>query len=256
MRKSVILVPFLFLLVTVASVNVSAQIQRVKNLPGYNNTPYHFGFILGVNQMLFSLKTVDSLSYIKWDPSQYPDIFADSLVLYSVSSTPVPGFTVGILGNLRLGKFWDLRFIPALSFGERKLNYQMTIYNDSVGQFVTSNKSITSTLINFPLEFRYKSRRLNNFGVYVLGGVQYSIDLASQKKQQESTTEITVKLNKQDIYLNVGGGFEFYTTYFKFGVELKMGYGLKQLLKNENNIYTNSIESLKSKVFLVSFTFE
>ena len=256
MKKSAFIIfAFIFLFIF-SGFRSSAQIRKVLNKPNYNEAPYHFGFILGINQMFFALKPADSLSFIKWEPDQYPDIFADSVVLYSVSPSPTPGFTIGILGNLRLGKYFDMRFIPSLSFGERKLNYQVEIFNEGQGQMVTTTKSITSTLINFPLDFRYRSTRLNNFGIYLLAGVQYSIDLASQRKAEESTTDITVKLNKQDFYVNAGIGFEFYTTYFKFGTEIRMGYGLNQLLKNENNIYTNSIESLRSKVFLLSFTFE
>ena len=117
-------------------------------------------------------------------------------------------------------------------------------------------KGITSTLVEFPLELKYKSRRLNNVAAYVLGGVKYSIDLASQKKAQQNSSDITVKLNRHDISLELGVGFDFYTTYFKFGTELKMGYGLNNLIIRESNIYTNSIDQLRSKVFLLSFTFE
>ncbi len=177
MKKSASIIFVLFLLFLFSGSNASAQIKKVLNLPTYNETPYHFGFILGLNQMLFSLKPADSLSYIKWAPEQYPDIFADSVVLYSVSPRPTPGFTIGILGNLRLGKYFDMRFIPSLSFGERKLNYQIEIFNDNQRQMVTTTKSITSTLINFPLAFRYLSTRLYHFGVYLLAGVQSFIYL-------------------------------------------------------------------------------
>ena len=51
-------------------------------------------------------------------------------------------------------------------------------------------------------------------------------------------------------------GLEFYNEWFKFGIELKMMFGLLDILKREKNLYTDSIESLKSKIFQVSFTFE
>ena len=35
-----------------------------------------------------------------------------------------------------------------------------------------------------------------------------------------------------------------------------MMYGLTDVLKRENNLYTNSIEKVNSKIFQVSFTFE
>jgi len=58
------------------------------------------------------------------------------------------------------------------------------------------------------------------------------------------------------MYVEAGVGFDFYNEWFKLALELKMMYGLFDQLKRENNIYTNSIESLKSKIFQFSVTFE
>ncbi len=238
------------------AINTSAQRRKVLNLPTYDENPYHFGFILGINHMLFSINTVDNLPYIKWSTAQSPDVFGDSLFVYSVTSTPTPGFSVGILANLRLGKYTDLRFIPALSFGERLLNYNILRYRNGEPLFVEIEKSITSTIVEIPLEFRYKSKRMNNISAYVLGGAKYSLDLASQKKAAGNESNTTVKLYRNDFSVEVGVGFEFYTTYFKFGTEAKMGYGLRNLVLREDNLYSGSIDNLNSKIFLLSFTFE
>ena len=87
-------------------------------------------------------------------------------------------------------------------------------------------------------------------------GVNYTLDLASQKKAEQNSNTTTVKINKSDVTIDVGVGIDFYTQYFKFGVEVKMAYGLFNLIKKEDNLYTNSIESLNSKLFQLSFTFE
>lgn len=254
-RKLIILLSLIAFIFIVAD-SASAQKKKVLNLQHYDEEPYHFGFILGLNQMFFSVKPVDNLPFIKWEPNQSPDINADSLYVYSITSSPTPGFTIGILGNLRLGKYFDMRFIPALSFGERVLNYDILAYEAGESQLISTTKSISSTYVDFPLEFRYKSKRLNNMLAYVLGGVNYSIDLASQKKAEENSNTITVKLFKNDVSLLLGAGVDFYTGYFKFGVQARMAYGLNNLMQYEGNLYTNSIESLRSKVFMLSFTFE
>ena len=54
----------------------------------------------------------------------------------------------------------------------------------------------------------------------------------------------------------IGFGTDFYLEYFKFGVELKMSYGLKDYHVKEDNAFANPIEKLKSKMFLLSLTFE
>lgn len=256
LKRTLVIIISVIVFVFAFTTNVNAQKRKVLNLPTYDEKPYHFGFILGLNQMLFSVKTVENLPFIKWDPVQSPDIFADSLYVYGVTSSPTPGFTVGILANLRLGKYTDLRFIPSLSFGERILNYTILAYKDEESQLIETSKSITSTFIDFPLELKYKSKRLNNMRAYVLVGAVYTLDLASQKKQQKNSNDVTVKINKNDVLLSAGVGFDFYTSYFKFGTQFKMSYGLTNLVKYEDNIYTNSLESLRSKVFLLSFTFE
>lgn len=254
-KKAIILSVFLLALLISAN-DANAQKRKVLNLPAYDENPYHFGFILGINHMLFTVKTVDDVSDIKWNADQSPDLFGDSLYVYGVTSTPTPGFSVGILANLRLAKYVDMRLIPTLSFGERHLNYNILRYRNGEPLFVEIQKSITSTIIEIPLEFRYKSKRLNNFRAYVLGGAKYSLDLASQKKGKNNGTTSNVKLHRNDFSLEVGAGTEFYTTYFKFGIEAKMGYGFRNLVIEEDHIYSGSLESLHSKVFLLSFTFE
>ena len=262
MSKRIIIFFALIILLLSISTNAAAQRRKVLNLPSYDQSQYHFGFILGLNHLLFAVKPVDNLPNIKWDSDQSPDIFGDSMYVYSITSTPTPGFSVGILANLRLGKNIDLRFIPSLLFGERILNYEILRYktNAETGEveklLVGIQKSITSTIIEVPLEFRYKSKRVNNFRAYVLGGIKYSLDLASQKKASEEEVSSTAKLRRSDLAIETGVGFEFYTTYFKFGTELKMGYGLRNLVIPEDNIYSGSIDKLNSKVFLLSFTFE
>ena len=258
-RVSIIII---ILFISIAFCNeTKAQKQKVQNLKTYNQQPYHFGFILALNQMHFTVKAIDSLPFIKWTGTELPEdpglVNVDYAQILSINTRPTPGFTIGILGSLLLNQYLDMRFTPSLSFGERILIYDiLTVKNgDTLAPFQV-DKSITSTIIEFPLDFKYRSKRLNNFGAYALAGVKYTLDLASQKKQEANSNTTTVKINKNDISIDVGVGFDFYTQYFKFGVEAKMGYGLFNLVKKEGNLYTDSIESLHSKIFLLSFTFE
>ena len=60
-KKSIIFSVFLFLILCV-SIDSNAQKRKVLNLPSYDQQPYHFGFILGINHMLFTVKPVDNKS--------------------------------------------------------------------------------------------------------------------------------------------------------------------------------------------------
>ena len=74
------------------------------------------------------------------------------------------------------------------------------------------------------------------------------------KKTEKNNYE--PKLFRPHTYGVLGGGTEFYMNWFKLGVELTMSYGSRDMLLREGNMYTNSIESLRSKIFMFTFTFE
>ena len=233
-------------------------------MPHYDDTKIHFGFILGVNQSFVTIKPISDLRSHVFDSTYIPDILPkpDSARILSISSSPVPGFVVGILANMRMGDHFDLRFTPSLSFGDRTLNYMVETHTIFAGgdtiQQVPISKKVPSTYINFPIEIRFKAKRYNNFRPYLLAGVQYTLDLASnaKKREQKNQNEKIIKFNQNDIYAEAGVGFDFYNEWFKFGVELKMMFGLFDALKHEGNIYTESIDKLNSKIFQLSLTFE
>ncbi|HOI33272.1 MAG: porin family protein [Bacteroidales bacterium] len=257
---------FLGLIVLISSFDAAAQRRKVMNLPKYDLEPYHFGFILAANEMHYTLNLKDGFQNVFHEPEFWPERpSSDSVQLINMTPAATPGFTIGIVGNLRLANHFDLRFIPSLSFGERHMDYQVREYNNGADSLFLFRKSNASTFVEFPLHIKYRSKRLNNAAAYIIGGVNYRIDLASQKKNERDITlpgggtETIIegiRTNRNSVALEIGTGFDFYTNFFKFGVELKMSYGLGSIVETDNYIYTSSVESLKNKIFQISFTFE
>lgn len=237
-----------------------AQKQWILNMPMYDQEKFHFGFVLGADFTYVTIKPIKDLTTHNFDSTFIPDILPlpDSAKVMSITSTASPGFVISIVGNMKMGDNFDLRFIPSLTFGDRSLIYTIKTYKNESESIITITKKVPSTYVNFPLEVKFKSDRYNNFRAYLMGGAQYTLDLASQakKREQRSGAEKIVKFNQNDVYLETGVGFDFYNEWFKLSLELKMMYGLFDQLKRENNIYTNSIQSLKSKIFQFSVTFE
>lgn len=260
MRPSRYSVSIVLIICLALSVRGFGQILSILNMPHYDEEKFHFGFVLGLNQAVVTVRPNGDMTTHVFDSTYIPDILPlpDSAIVLSVSSRSSLGFVVSIVSDMKMGNYLHLRFIPSLAFGDRALLYSVITTRKGKQTHLDITKSIPSTYVNFPIEFIFNSKRYNNFRAYLMTGAQYTLDLASQakKREQRNADQKIVKLLGSDIYAEAGVGLEFYNEWFKFGLELKMMYGLLPILKYEHNIYTDSIESLKSKIFQLSFTFE
>lgn len=223
-------------LILLLSQNLYAQRYNVPlNLPNYDNKPIHFGFLIGLNTLDFKLTPVSNVE--------------DEL--FVIQSQNQKGFNLGVVSNMRLGNNLDFRFIPTLSLAERRIFY--TLNDNAV--LTNENKKIESTFIEFPISIKYKSSRYNNGRAYIITGMKYSLDLASQRNIDDEGLEI-VKIKKDDFLYEIGLGLDFYLPYFKFSPELKANFGLTNLVVNDGSIYSRSIKGMKTRGFSISFTFE
>ena len=225
------------LILMFAAVNSFAQMRKVQNIPKYDKQRIHFGFALGFTSPDFRL-----------DPD--PD-FRTMDSVYNIESESQLGFLLGIVSNVRLTNYFDLRFVPMLTFAQRNLLYSFQP-NGNIPPVV---KKVESTFLDFPLMIKYKSARVNNYRIYVLGGGKYSVDLVSQADVEESDKQ-PVRLVPYDYGYEIGCGIDFYLMYFKFAIEIKMYNGLNNLLVKDDFIYSRTINSLHSKIFYISLLFE
>lgn len=213
---------------------------KMENLPNFDLRKFHFGFLLSYNNSDF---------HIKQDPLTP---FRDSLMV--LDHLRQPGFNLGIVASMNLNKNLSLRFLPGLSFQERILQYQ---FRQPDGRSITYRKPVESTYLEFPLLVKFRSDRINNFAVYTLAGGKGSIDMASQKDvDQTLDDEVVIKLARFDYSVEVGAGVDFFLTYFKFGIELKHGIGIPNILLDDGTRFSRPIESLRSKTWVLTFTFE
>ncbi len=127
----------LIALVSVVCAN-SAEAQEVRrgnyNFREFQSKPVYFGITLGYNTSTFQIKNSDRF------------ILNDSFAI--AEAKPGPGFNVSLVTNLKMGDYFDFRFLPGFSFAERSIRFQRV---DNLGQDITS--SIESVFIQMP--FRY-----------------------------------------------------------------------------------------------------
>lgn len=226
----------IFLIAFISFVTGSYAQQRVPlNEPNHDDRPIHFGFCLGLNMMNFIVH------------ENYQAYLKDTLT--SNVSRPAPGFHIQVVSNYRLGEYFDLRFLPGVSFGQRDL----TFYTNNKKPFP---QKLESNFLEFPLLLKYKAKRLNNFRPYVITGSNCRVDLAKTLSVDDG---IYLALKRFDIYYEAGAGIDFYMPYFKLSVELKFSYGFLNVLKRKDPVpikYQNSIDRLNSTLTMLSFHFE
>ncbi len=211
-----------------------------ENLGSFESRFYHFGFLLSANQSSF---------FIDYKPDF---TFGDSLL--GIDNVPQAGFNLALLASLNMHKNIHLRFVPGLSFQDRGLNYT---FLEPDGKTKTFLKRTESVWLQFPLLLKLRTNRVGNFSAYALAGGTYGIDMQSQKDVNENVAgKIVVKLQKTDLTLDAGGGCEFFLPYFKFGLEMKTCFGMKNLLIQEKNQFTDPITRLRTRAFVFSLTFE
>lgn len=210
------------------------------NLRSFDEKPLHFGFLLGLNTMDFRVYN----SGVANSENNNMPVYAEVLDLQ-------PGINIGIVSNLRLRKYLDLRFLPGISFGQRDLAY-ITGDGNSVDD---TPLQIKSTFLEFPLLLKYSSARQMNFKPYLVGGINERIDLAKSKKDK-------VVLEPFDTYLELGVGIDMYLTYFRFSTEIKASHGLFNVHDSKGTgeaadvIYNQAIDKLTSNIFHLTFYFE
>lgn len=210
------------------------------NLRQWDDRKYHFGFTLGFNSANTNLKINNDY------------IGADSLL--GIIPDNQPGFNLGIVSSLTFHPNLRLRFVPSLSFQDRAIIYS---FNSDKPQNQMVTKRLESTFVSFPLLLKYRSKRINNMAAYVIAGFKYSIDMASQKGvDNNKSEEVIIKMNKNNYSAEVGGGFDFFLMFFKFGLELKADFGIPNMLIQDNTIYSSPLEQLKTRTVFFSLTFE
>lgn len=236
------------LLLFIILISFGTSFSQSPNLGDFDDKPFHFGFALGFNQPGFYLEKKSSHVFLD-----------DSLQSLLVSSKG--GFTLGVITSLNINQNFKIRFVlPSLSFQESEIEY--TYLNPSNLDTKVYVKSLRPVYLDFPVLLKFRTNRIDNYAVYGIVGLRYGIDMSSNIDVNNSIDldDQIIKLNKHDFGSEIGGGLDLFLEYFKLGIELKLGSGMRNMLYNtpgeDPTKFDNAIESLRSRVWTLSFTFE
>jgi len=225
MRKIAVVVSILFL---------TWQAQAQFNYNEMSKKTIYFGIAMGLNVADFKIINApltpanDSIKYIRTKVG--------------------PGFNLGIIGNYQFHKYFDLRFIPTLSFSDKNIVYT-GVNNTQI------TKDISSIYLDFPLQLRFKSDPIKDFRIYGIAGMRYDYDLASNVKARKA--DDIIKLQKNDVAAELGIGFMIYFPYFILSPEIKVSRGVVNILSQTPGlIYSRTMQAIYSRTFTFTLNLE
>ena len=209
---------------------------RIENLQNFDKQKLHFGYYLGINQYNFKI-----------DYKQNPE--------YSTQMIEQLGINIGLVGDLRISEYLNLRFEPGLhtNKGSIKFNERSNFTKES-----DTLRSVKSTYVHLPILLKFSSKRIDNFRPYLLGGISSSFNLSSNQNSPEDNKNDVFRLKTFNFYYELGFGIDFYFQYFKFSPSIRGLFSLKNELVPDNDVnspWTGNLDRLRTRGIFINFTF-
>src|SRR5687768_7926732 len=225
-------------LIGLLPMEVSAQRSKGNhNFREFQDKAYYFGLTFGINKSNFQL--LQSKSFILNDSFNIAEGLGG------------PGLNVSIVANMKLGDYFDFRFLPGFSFVGRKFYYVNAV--DEIEQV----RSIESVLVQAPFQVRYKSDPFHDMRVFVLAGAKYTYDVASNARIRMEQAQRIIRISPHDFAVEVGAGCQFFFPFFIFSPEIKYSQGIGNILIHNSNLSQSTVlEKVLSRTFTISLHFE
>lgn len=213
--------------------------KQVQYLQYEDLKPYHFGFSVGMHtqDLILNHSGATDTNGDKW---------------YGSVNNYTPGFSVGVIADLKLADFLSLRTSPTIHFGSK----EVTLISDAAGSASVS-ANVRSNYILVPLSLRYRGSRTDNYRPYLMSGLSAGLDMGRDKQQP-------LLLQPINMYWEIGAGCDIYMPYFKLVPELKVCLGLGDILVHDRTDqsrdaflkYTNAFDAITSRLIVFSLQFE
>lgn len=219
-----------------------AQERKIQNRPYLDDRVWHYGFLVGFNIQDLRLAN-NGLPYI--NQNGIPEYWYADVPEYT------PGFSVGVLGEMKANDWLSVRFIPTMHFGDKKVVFKEQRGGKVVEQYVKS------TYLSVPIDLKISAARFNNYRPYVVAGMAPTVDLTVKKGKE-------LLVRKTDVMFEVGMGLDLYYPFFKMIPELKFCFGLKDVLdRNRTDLkdasllkFSNALDKAQNSMIVLTLYFE
>ncbi len=247
-KKHIILLALLL----ASILSAPAQQRRVQHKPYIDYRPLHFGIVIGTHLQDIEFENVGPQTLVDEEGN-----VSNHLIMADADKWN-PGFSVGVLAELRLHDNIALRFTPSMHFGAKHLSFLNMLDIDDNGNPRKVTQDLKNTYVGLPVNVKFSAPRFNNYRPFISAGISGMINLTGGGEDY-------VSLKRFSTMLEVGMGCDFYLPFFKLIPELKFCYGLgnsldtnhiNDLRDTNKRAYAGSVSSAQSKMIMLSFYFE
>ena len=231
-----------FIALYLLSFQVEAQLftkERVLNNENFDKPRLSYGYYLGLNSYDFNIDYKSNLKDIQ-----------------VIKST---GFNVGLIGNLRINDFFDIRLEPGLVMSNRTLSYSGTYFEGLIFNENELEREIRSTYIHIPLLLKISTKRINNIKPFIVGGISTALNLSSNQDNPEDNSQGNFRLLKNNLFYEMGIGIDIYLTWFKFTPSIRGVFSLiDEHIKDldPDSPWTRNISKMQTRGVFINFTFQ
>lgn len=240
--RTILLFVLLLLTPIAGAGSLYAQERKIQNRPFLDDRVWHYGFLVGFNIQDMRIAN-NGTAYVNQNGG----------VEYWYADVPeyTPGFSVGVLGELKANNWLSVRIIPTMHFGDKKVVFKEQRSGMVIEQYVKS------TYLSVPFDLKINAARFNNYRPYVVTGLAPTVDLTVKKGK-----ELLVK--RTDVMFEVGMGLDLYYPFFKMIPELKFCFGLNNILDNNRTDlkdasllrYSDAIDKAQNSMIVLTLYFE
>jgi len=220
----------------------SAQLfnkERILNNENFDKARLSYGYYLGFNVYDYNF--------------DYRTDVKDIQVLKST------GFNIGLLGNVRINDYIDIRVEPGLVISRRELNYSQTFFTGIDFEDKDLIREIQSTFIHIPILIKFSAKRINNIKPFVVGGISTALNLSSQQDNPDDNSKNVFRVSKNNLYYELGLGIDIYLTWFKFTPSIRGVFSMQnELIKDidPDSRWTRHIAQMQTRGLFINFTFQ
>ncbi|MBT8253604.1 MAG: PorT family protein [Flavobacteriaceae bacterium] len=232
----------LLLIVVFISQHADAQLfnkEKIKNNENFDKAFLSWGYFLGINSYDFNFDYNRNLKDIQVERSA--------------------GFSVGLIGNMRLSNHIDLRLEPGLFITKRLLHYHPSYFNGLSFNDSDLEREVRSTYIHLPMLLKFSTKRVNNIKPFIVAGLSTALNLSSNEENPDDNSIGEFRSKKNVFFYELGFGIDLYLFWFKFTPSVRGIFAINDELVRDadpNSPWTGNVASMKTRGLFINFTFQ